>query len=116
MAYNLLNGPTDYQAVAVSQTDLLVQGASSSAGAIGLGSYIRRIIVTVATAATSTCSIKDGSAGGAIPITVANTPIGVYVVDLDVVTKSTTANMGWYITTGAGATAVVQGHFLKALQ
>lgn len=114
MTYNLQDGPLDYQAVAVSQTDLLVQGAASTASASKIGSYIMRIIVSIGTAATGTCSIKDGTTGGAIILTAANTPIGVYPIPLQMVAKNTAATPGWYITTGAGATAIVVGHFQGA--
>lgn len=114
MTYNLQDGPIDYQAVAASQTDLLVQGAASTASASKTGSYIMRVIVSVGTAATGTCSLKDGTTGGAIVLTAANTAIGVYSVPLQVVAKNTAVTPGWYVTTGAGATAVVVGHFQGA--
>lgn len=91
---------TDYEAVAVSQTDQVL-------GPVGrVGDILATLIVSVATAATGTCSIKDG-AGAAIPITPANTPIGVYVVHVGA--KATGA--GWSVTTGAGATALGIGRF-----
>jgi hypothetical protein len=90
----------DYEAVAASQTDQAL-GATGAAG-----DRILRIIVTVATAATGTCSIKDGG-GSAIPITVANTPIGVYSIELNA--KSLAG--AWKVTTGAGATALAIGDF-----
>lgn len=93
--------PADhYEAVAASATD-------TALGATGAKSdYLKRVIVTVATSVSGTCSIKDG-AGAAIPLTAANTPIGVYVVDIDA--KSTGG--AWSVTTGAGATAVAVGRF-----
>ena len=96
--------PTQYETVAASQSDQLL-------GATGKqGQYLHRLIVTVATAATGTVSIKDGSGGSAIPITAANTPIGVYYVDIGIRATNAT-NPGWYVTTGAGATAVGVGIF-----
>lgn len=88
-----------YVTVAASQTD-------QSIGAGVAGNYIKRVIVTVATSATGTCSIKDG-AGSAIPLTAANTPIGVYTIDIG----ASSAAGAWKVTTGAGATAVVVGRF-----
>lgn len=91
---------TQYETVAVSQTDqaLGVTGAK--------GDLLERLIVSVATAATGTVSIKDGS-GGAIVITAANTPIGVYSVNV-----GAKSNDGaWQVTTGAGATVVAVGKF-----
>jgi len=92
--------PLKYETVAAAQSD-------QALGATGkTGDTIVRLVITVATAATGTVSVKDG-AGSAIPITVANTPIGVYVVDLDA--KSTGG--AWSVTTGAGATVVAVGSF-----
>lgn len=95
---------TMYEAVAVSQTDQVI-GLTGKAGDL-----LERIIVTVATSATGTVSIKDGAAGSAIPITAANTPIGVYSVIIGA-RAATAANGGWRITTGAGATAIAVGNF-----
>lgn len=89
-----------YESVAASQTDQAL-GATGAAGDI-----LKRIVVTVATAATGTVSIKDGS-GSSIPITASNTPIGVYIVDLN--TQSLAG--AWSVTTGAGATALAVGRF-----
>ena len=91
---------TDYEAVAASQTDQ-VMGPNGKKGDI-----LMRVIVTVTAAATGTVSIKDGS-GSSIPITAANTPIGVY--DVEIQARSTDG--AWQITTGAGATAVGVGRF-----
>lgn len=95
---------TQYETVAASQTDQVL-GASGAQGDL-----LERVIVTVATSATGTCSIKDASGGSAIPLTAANTPIGVYVVELGI-RAQTAANGGWRVTTGAGATAVAVGKF-----
>lgn len=89
-----------YETVAASQTDQVL-GVTGAAGDL-----LKRLVITVATAATGTVSLKEGS-GSAIPITAANTPIGVYVVDLDV--RSNTG--AWSVTTGAGATVVAVGEF-----
>lgn len=89
-----------YETVAVSQTDQVLGTTGSS------GDYLRRLIITVATAATGTVSIKDGS-GDVIPVTAANTPIGVYDIPLEAVSR-----LGaWSVTTGAGATVVAVGDF-----
>lgn len=97
--------PVDYEAVAASQTDQIM-GATGA-----VGDVLNAVIVSVATAATGTCSIKDGN-GSAIPLTAANTPIGVYTVILGpgIVAKAATTP-GWKITTGAGATAIGVGRF-----
>lgn len=94
----------EYETVAVSQTDQVL-------GATGArGDLLDRVIISVATSASGTCSIKDGSAGAAIPLTPANTPIGVYTVELGL-RSSAASNGGWRITTGAGATAIASGRF-----
>lgn len=94
---------TGHVEVAASQTD-------SKLGTGTVGNYLKRLIITVATSATGTVSIKDGN-GSAIPITAANTPIGVYVVDIDARCVAATTP-GWYVTTGAGATVMAIGRFL----
>lgn len=91
----------DYETVAVSQTDQVMGG-----GAGAIGDILEQLVITIATAATGTVSIKDG-AGAAIPICAANTPIGVYTVILQIRSLSG----GWKITTGAGATVVATGRF-----
>lgn len=89
-----------YETVAASQTDQAL-GTTGAAG-----DRLQRVIVSVGTSATGTCSIKDGG-GSSIPLTAANTPIGVYVVELGIYS----AAGGWSLTTGAGATAIGIGTF-----
>ena len=89
-----------YETVAASQTDQVL-GVTG-----GQGDLLHALVITVATAATGAVSIKDG-AGSAIPITAANTPIGVYRVELNL----RSANGAWKVTTGAGATVVGIGEF-----
>lgn len=91
---------TDYETIAAGQTDQVIGPAGAA------GDILQRLIVTVDTAATGTASIKDGS-GSAIPITAANTPIGVYIVEIGARSRSG----AWKVTTGAGATAVAVGAF-----
>lgn len=91
---------TDYETVAASQTDQVLGPTGGS------GNILEMLIITVATAATGTVSIKDGS-GSAIPITEANTPIGVYPVKIGA--RSTSG--AWKVTTGAGATVLAVGRF-----
>ncbi len=94
---------TDYETVAVSQTDQIL-------GQTGrVGDILEMLIVTVSTAATSTVSIKDGN-GSAIPVVAANTAIGVYSVNIGARCTATTTP-GWKVTTGAGATVVAVGKF-----
>lgn len=93
-------GGKQYETVAASQTD---QALGATGGA---GDHLARVIVSVNTSATGTASIKDGS-GSSIPLTAANTPIGVYVVELGIDSVSG----AWSVTTGAGATALAIGNF-----
>lgn len=93
-----------YETVAASQT-------AQALGATGkAGDAIEKLIITVATAATGTVTLIDGSGGGAvsIAITAANTPIGVYTVDLGGLRSVVGA---WAVTTGAGATVLAVGRF-----
>lgn len=89
-----------YVAIAASQTD-------SVFGVVGApGDYLEKLVITVTTAATAAVSIKDG-ADSSIPI-FPNFPgggIGVYVVPLDIVSRSG----AWKITTGAGSTVLAVG-------
>jgi len=89
---------SSYEAVAAGQTDEVI-------GAGDKGNYLARLIITVSTAATGIVSIKDG-AGSAIPITVTNTPIGVYSIDI-----GATCVTSWKVTTGAGASVLAVGRF-----
>lgn len=100
IANTVAEGAFEYETVAAGQSDQ----ALGATGAVG--DYIKRVIISVATSASGTCSIKDG-AGSAIPLTAANTPIGVYVVNLGIISTGG----AWSITTGAGATAIGVGSF-----
>lgn len=91
---------TDYETVAASQTDQAI-GASGAKGDL-----LERLVVSVATAATSAVSIKDGG-GSAISIVPANTPVGVYSVNIGA--KSFVG--AWSVTTGAGVSVVAVGRF-----
>ena len=91
---------TDYETVAASQTDQVMGPVGKS------GDILERLVITVATAATGTVSIKDGT-NSAIPITAANTPIGVYAVTI----AARSSAGAWKVTTGAGATVVAVGAF-----
>lgn len=92
--------PNNYETVAASQTDQVL-GTNGKAG-----DWLERLIVTVATAATSTVTLEDGT-GSAITIMAANTPIGVYVITLGMRSRLG----GWQLTTGAGATVIAVGDF-----
>jgi len=92
-----------YETVAASQTDQVLgtDGAKSDA--------IVTLIISVATAATGTVSIQDGG-GTDIPLTAANTPIGVYTLHFG--KEGWIAQVGsWAVTTGAGASVVAVGYF-----
>lgn len=89
-----------YETVAASQSDQVL-GATG-----GQGDLLQALIVTVATAATGTVSIKDGT-GSSIPVTAANTPIGIYRVEFGMRSSSG----AWKVTTGAGATVIGIGEF-----
>lgn len=96
-------GPGHYEEVAASQSDQIM-GATGA-----VGDWLERVVISVNTAATGTCSIKDGN-GASIVLTAANTPIGVYSVQLGMKAKNATTP-GWKLTTGAGVTAFGVGEF-----
>lgn len=89
----------DYETVAASQTGQVL----GTTGAVR--DRVERLIVSVATSATSTVTLIDGATS--IVITAANTPIGVYTVDLGIYSTEG----AWSITTGAGATVIAIGRF-----
>lgn len=91
--------PPDYEAVAAGETD-------EPLGTGAIGDRLISLVCTVATAATSAVSIKDGG-GSAIPVLAANTPIGAYTV----VINAASAVGGWSVTTAAGVTVVATGIF-----
>jgi hypothetical protein len=96
---------TDYETVAASQTDQIL-------GPVGrIGDELKRLIITVGTAATAAVSIKDGN-GSSIPI-LPNSPgggVGVYVVEVGAICSAPTTP-GWKVTTGAGSTVLAIGRF-----
>jgi len=97
----------NYLSIGVSQTAKELAFPPSVNGKVG--DLLDTVVVVVATAATGTCSVIDGNGAG-IPLTVANTPIGVYVIQLRIRARNATTP-GWKITTGAGCTAVCCGQF-----
>jgi hypothetical protein len=90
---------TFYETVAASQT-AQVLGTTG-----GTGDTLMRLIITVGTAATSTVALLDNTTSYAIMA--ANTPIGVYQIEINAVSVSG----AWKITTGAGATVMAVGNF-----
>jgi hypothetical protein len=91
---------TMYEHVAASQTDQVI-GPNGA-----LGDLIERLVISVATSATGTVSLTDGALTARV-ITAANTPIGVYTVEIG----ARSANGAWKVTTGAGATVIAVGKF-----
>lgn len=94
---------TDYVAVAAGQT-------GSAVGPAKLGVLLDRLIVTVATAATSTVTLTDGNVDTVL--VPANTPVGVYTITIGARSKGTTTP-GWKVTTGAGAAIIAVGSFVN---
>jgi hypothetical protein len=96
----VLVGGEQYETVAAAQTD-------QALGATGAkNDFLARLIVNVTTSATGTVAIQDG-ADAAIDLVPANTPIGVYVIELGI--RSRTG--AWQVTTGAGASVLAVGDF-----
>lgn len=92
-------GGEGYETVAAGQTDQVL-GATG-----GVNDFLARIIVAVETAATSTVTVKDGAT--TILSIPANTPIGVYSIEIGVRAKSG----AFSVTTGAGASVLAVGEF-----
>ena len=96
---HVVEGPYQYETVAASQTAQVLGGSGAASD------YIHRLVITVATAATGTVSLLDNTTS--ITITAANTPIGVYTVNLGI----SSVSGAWKVTTGAGASVVAIGMF-----
>ena len=90
---------TFYETIAASQT-AQVLGVTGAAG-----DTLMRLVITVSTAASSTVALLDNATS--YPIMAANTPIGVYVIEINAVSVSG----AWKITTGAGASVLAVGNF-----
>jgi hypothetical protein len=88
-----------YETVAASQTDQ----ALGTTGATG--DYLHRLLISVTTASTASVTLKDGST--TIFTTPAATPIGVYSIEVNAVSR----NGAWNVTTGSNVTAVGVGVF-----
>jgi hypothetical protein len=88
-----------YETVAVSQTGQVLGGTGAT------GDYLHRLIISVATAATSTVTLLDGATS--IVIMAATTAIGTYSVELNMRSVSG----AWSVTTGAGASVIAVGKF-----
>lgn len=93
---------SSYKTVAASQTGASLAGAGQTGKK---GDLLKRVIVNVATSATGTVTVIDGSTS--IALTSANIPIGTYSLDLDMISQSG----AWTVTTGAGASIIAVGDF-----
>jgi hypothetical protein len=91
-----------YETVAANQS-------AQSLGATGAsGDILTLLVCVVATAASSTVQITDGS-GSAITVLPANVGggVGTYVIPLNLVSTSG----AWKVTTGAGVSVIATGEF-----
>lgn len=104
MGYTQINGTAgQYKTVAVSQTDQAL-----GAGSGQKGDYLEALVCVVATAATSSVSIKDGS-GSAISVLPAAVGSGIGTYKIPINAFSTSG--AWKVTTGAGVTVIAVGRF-----
>lgn len=91
-----------YETVAASQT-AQVLGTTGS-----IGDRIKKLIVTVTTAATSTVALLDSTTS--VSLVPANATIGTYTIDFG--EQGIISQIGaWNITTGAGASVIAIGDF-----
>ena len=91
-----------YETVAASQTAQVL----GTTGAIG--DRIKKLIVTVTTAATSTVALLDSTTS--VSLVAANAAIGTYTIDFG--EQGIVSQIGaWNITTGAGASVIAVGDF-----
>jgi hypothetical protein len=90
-----------YEHVAASQSAQVLGGTGA------VGDYLHRIVITVATAATSLVQIVDGGATHTVLPNEVGEGIGVYNVEINAASK----NGAWKITTGAGSEVLAVGIF-----
>lgn len=93
-------GGDDWEYVAPSASSQVLGNAGAD------NDFIQRLSVNVTTSATGNVTIQDGT-GTVMTVVPANTPIGVYTVELGL-----RAQEGpWKVTTGAGASVIAVGQF-----
>jgi hypothetical protein len=98
-------GGSQYQTVAVSQTDRIL-GATGA-----VGDYLECLICVVATAATSQVQIKDGNGSAMIILPNAvGAGVGTYTIPIGLISRNATTP-GWKVTTAAGVTVIGTGKF-----
>ena len=94
-----------YEHVAASQSAQVLGGTGA------VGDYLHRIVITVATAASSLVQVVDGSGAGILTHTIlpnaVGQGVGVYNVEINAVSQ----NGAWKITTGAGSEVMAMGIF-----
>lgn len=94
--------PSHYETVAASQSDQVLGNAGAA------GDFLDTLVCVVATAATSSVSIKDGG-GSAISVLPAAVGAGVGTYTLSIRARSQAGP--WKVTTGAGVSVVATGTF-----
>jgi hypothetical protein len=101
----VIAGGSQYETVAVSQTDQIL-GATGA-----VGDYLESLICVVATAATSQVQIKDGN-GSAILIlpNAVGAGVGTYTIPVGLISINATTP-GWKVTTAAGVSVIGTGRF-----
>ena len=90
-----------YEHVAASQSAQVLGGTGA------VGDYLHRIVITVATAASSLVQVVDGSSTHTILPNAVGGGVGVYNVEINSASK----NGAWKITTGAGSEVMAMGIF-----
>lgn len=88
-----------YETVAASQTDQVLGGTGAA------GDYLHRLVISVTTASTASVTVKDGAT--TIYTSPAATPIGVYSVEFNTVSR----NGAYSVTTGSNVTVCAVGIF-----
>lgn len=91
----------EYNTVAANVTAQVL----GTAGAVG--DYLHRLIISNVTAASASVTILDGSTSIVIQTGAASVPLGIFSIELNVVSQSG----AWKVTTGAGSTVIAVGIF-----
>jgi len=93
-------GGTDYETVAVSQTDQVLGTAGAA------GDLLARLVLNVIAVATAGVTITDGTTAIVVQ-TAASAVLGAQTVELGLRAKTGP----WKVTTGAGVTVIAVGQF-----
>jgi len=103
-----VNNPYRYQYehIAANQSSAVVLGTTGAKG-----DYLHRLVITVATAASSLVKVVDGSGTGILTHTVLPNAVGGGVGVYNVEINAASSDGAWAVITGAGSEVMAVGIF-----